>query len=118
VLDTKNNLAFRLVGAYYRNDLYIKNHYRNGYLIAPSFSVDLSPVHKLTIKAEFVQNRETNLGGLPIDPAVSSNQVAKIARGLPRNWSFGNDEDSRHRSTERVSAELLSTLGDHVTSRL
>jgi iron complex outermembrane receptor protein len=119
LINPKNNMAVRFVAAYWRNDsMYLKNQYRNGYMIAPSFAVQLSPDHKLTIKAEFLQNRETNLGGVPLDPAVGSNDYARIARGLPRNWSFGNDEDSRHRSTERVSAELLSNLGDHVTSRL
>jgi iron complex outermembrane receptor protein len=119
VLDTKDHMAVRLVATYWRNnDMYITNQYRIGYEVSPSFSVDLSPTEKLTIKTDFVQNRETNLGGLPIDPTVGSLQDAVIARGLPRDWSFGNVDDSRHRSTERASGELLSTLGDHVTSRL
>jgi iron complex outermembrane receptor protein len=117
VLNEKDHMAVRLIVSYWRNDLYIRNQYRNGYEISPSFSVELSPTLKLTIKSDFLQNRETNMGGLPIDPSVGSNQTAVIARGLPRDWSFGNDDDSRHRSTERMSAELLSTLGDHVTSR-
>ena len=117
VIDSSNQMAIRLVAAYWRNDLYIKNQYRNGYEFSPSFSVQLTPTQKLTIKADFLQNRETNLGGLTIDPTVGSNQVAVLARGLPRDWSFGDDADTRHRSTERLSAELLSTLGDHVTSR-
>jgi iron complex outermembrane receptor protein len=72
----------------------------------------------LTIKADFMQNRETNLGGLPVDPLVGSNDTARIARGLPRDWQFGNEIDRRHRHTERISFELLSTLGSRVTSRL
>jgi len=119
VLNEKNHMAFRLVAGYWRNDhLYIKNQFRIGYEFSPSFSVDLSPTTKLVLKADFLQNRETNLAGLPIDPSIGSTQTAVIARGLPRDWSFGNDDDSRHRSTERLSAELRSTLGDHVTSRL
>jgi iron complex outermembrane receptor protein len=118
VFGKDGDMGMRLVAAYWRNEGYIKNHYRNGYMIAPSFSVRLSPQHTLTIKGEVLQNRETNLGGLPIDPSIGSNEVAEIARGLPRDWSFGDDMDSRHRSTQRLSGELLSTLGDHVTSRL
>ncbi|HEU5077969.1 MAG TPA: TonB-dependent receptor plug domain-containing protein [Opitutaceae bacterium] len=118
VLNSKGTMAARLVAAYWRNDAYIKNMYRNGYMIAPSFSMRLSPTETFTLKAEFVQNRETNLGGLPIDPSIGSNQEARIARGLPRDWSFGNEMDSRHRSTQRVSGELLSVFGDHLTSRL
>jgi iron complex outermembrane receptor protein len=46
-----------------------------------------------------VQNRETNLGGVPIDPNVgSANGYAQIAPGLPRDWSFGNETDARHRA--------------------
>lgn len=119
VISTKNHMAVRLVAGFWRNDhLYINNHYRNGYQVSPSFSVELSPVMKLVVKTDFLQNRETNLGGVPIDPSVGSNQTAVIARGLPRDWSFGNDDDSRHRSTERVSAELRTTMGEHVSSRL
>lgn len=118
VLSADGKMAARLVYSLWRTDYYIKGQYRNGYEIAPSFSYQISPTNKLTLKADFVQNRETNLGGLPIDPSVGFNQYAKIARGLPRDWQFGNDIDTRHRSTERGSAELLSTLGDRVTSRL
>ena len=118
VLTKDGKASARLVAAFWRNDLYVKGQYRNGYMIAPSFAYQLSPDHRLIVKAEFVDNRETNLAGVPIDPSVGSNDYAVVAKGLPRNWSFGNDEDSRHRSTERVSGELLSTLGDHVTSRL
>jgi iron complex outermembrane receptor protein len=118
VISQEKGMAARLVFAIWRNDYYIKNQTRNGYELSPSFSFQLSPTQKLTIKADFVQNRETNLGGVPLDPSVGTNGTAMIARGLPRNWSFGNDADNRHRSTDRISAELLSTLGEHVTSRL
>ncbi len=118
VLTKDGKLTARLIYSLWRTDYYIKGQYRNGYELAPSFSYQLSPAHKLTLKADFVQNRETNLGGLPIDPSVGFNQYAKIPRGLPRDWQFGDDTDTRHRSTERASAELLSTLNDHVTSRL
>lgn len=118
VLNSQNQMAVRLVAAYWKNEYYIKNQYRNGYLIAPSFSVQLSPAHKLILKSEFVQNRETNGVGIPLDPSVGSNNTAIIARGVPRDWSWASDQDTRHRSTERGSAELLSTLGEHVTSRL
>ena len=119
VLDEKNHMAVRLVATWWRNNnMYIRNQYRNGYEFSPSFSVEISPTEKLTIKTDFLQNRETNMGGLPIDPAIGSNQTAVIARGLPNSWSFGNLDDNRHRSTERVSAELDSIFGDHVSSRL
>ena len=118
-LGTKYQMAFRTVAAYWRNDYYIKNQYRNGYLFAPSFSMQLSPDHKLIIKSEIVENRETNGVGVPIDPSIGSDGYAKIARCLPRNWSFADGtSDTRHRGTQRASAELLSTLSDHITSRL
>ena len=112
VLSADGKMAARLVYSLWRTDYYIKGQYRNGYELAPSFSYQLSPTNKFTVKMDFVQNRETNLGGLPLDPSVGFNQTAKIARGLARDWQFGNDIDTRHRSSERGSAELLSTLGD------
>jgi iron complex outermembrane recepter protein len=111
------NQAARINAAYWRSDGYAKNQYRHGYMFAPAWSLQLSPNHKLVVKGEIVQNRETNLSGLPIDPAVGSDDHARIARGLPRDWSFGDRTDTRHRATERLSAELYSTLSDHVTSR-
>ena len=118
VLSKDGKAAARIVAAYWDAKFYIKNQFRRGYEVSPSFSYQFSPAAKLVLKADFVQNRETNLGGLPIDPSVGYGGVAKIAPGLPRDWSFGNDTDSRHRSTQRVTAELLSTLNDHVSSRL
>ena len=118
VLNSEGTMAARIVAAYWRNEGYINDHYRKGYMVAPSFTVKLTPTQTLTIKGEVLQNRETNLGGLPIDPNVGSDGYARIAPGLPRDWSFGNEVDSRHRATERLSAELLSVLGDHVTSKL
>ncbi|MBL9199745.1 MAG: TonB-dependent receptor plug domain-containing protein [Opitutaceae bacterium] len=118
VLTKDGKAAMRLVYSLWRVDYYVNGQYRNGYELAPSFSYQISPQHKLTLKADFVQNRETNLGGLPLDPSVGFNQTARIVRGVPRDWQFGDKTDTRHRSTERASAELLSTLGSHVTSRL
>jgi iron complex outermembrane recepter protein len=110
--------AARVVAAYWRSDGYAKNQYRHGYLFAPSYSFQLSDKHKLVVKGEVMQNRETNLSGLPIDPSVGSDDNARIARGLPRDWSFGDKTDTRHRATERLTGELYSTLSDHITSRL
>jgi iron complex outermembrane receptor protein len=118
VITQDGKFAARLVAAIWKTDYYVRDQTRNGYEISPSFSYQLSSAHKLTLKANFLQNRETNLGGLPLDPSVGGTMTARIARGLPRDWQFGNDIDNRHRATERGSFELLSTLGSHVTSRL
>lgn len=120
VISKEKGLAARVIAAFWDGDGYARNHFRRGYMFAPSLSWQLSPNHQLVVKAEFVQNRETNLGGLPIDPSIGSGQDAQIARGLPRDWSFAGDDrwDGRHRATERITFELLSNLGDHVTSRL
>lgn len=117
VLTADAKQGVRLVGAYWFSDGYMRNSYRHGYLVAPSYSLRLTPDNKLTIKAEVMQNRETNNGGIPVDPSVGSNDYARVARGLPRDWSFGDKTDTRHRQTERISAELISTLTPHVTSR-
>lgn len=113
-----SGIAMRVVAAYWDSQGYAKNQFRTGYMFAPSFSWQLSPANKLIVKAEFMQNRESIISGLPIDPSVGSDDYARIATGLPRDWSFGDKSDFRHRATERLTAELLSNLGDHVTSRL
>ena len=114
------NVATRVVAAFWDSEGYIKNLFRTGYMFAPSLSWQLSPSNRLVVKAEFVQNRETNLGGVPLDPSVGSDGYAIIAKGLPRDWSFGGDNrfDARHRATERITMELFSELGEHVSSRL
>ncbi len=120
VISRDKGMAARIVAAYWNSDGYQKNHFRNGFMFAPSFSWQLSPANKLVVKAEFVQNRETNGTALPIDPNIGSDGYARIAAGLPRNWSFGagDKSDVRHRRTDRITLELLSTINDHVTSRL
>jgi len=111
-------MAMRVVAAYWDSNGYAKNQFRTGYMFAPSFSWQISPAHKLIVKGEFMQSREAIISGLPIDPSVGSDGYARIATGLPRDWSFGDHSDFRHRATERITFELLSTLGEHVTSRL
>ncbi len=118
VLTPDKRQAVRLVVADWDSDGYAKNKYRAGYMVAPSYAFQLTPANKLTVKAEVMQNRETNDSGLPIDPSIGSTQYARIARGLPRDWSFGDKTDTRHRQTERISGELVSTLSEHITSRL
>jgi iron complex outermembrane receptor protein len=81
-------------------------------------SWQLSPSTKFVAKAEFVHNDESVGLGQPIDPSVGSDDYAVLARGLPRDWSFGNDQDDRVRETARLTFELLSTLSDHISSRL
>jgi iron complex outermembrane receptor protein len=72
----------------------------------------------LVVKGEFVHNDESTAISVPIDPAVGSDGYAVLARGLPRDFSFGSDLDYRIRKTRRVTMELMSTLSDHITSRL
>jgi iron complex outermembrane receptor protein len=118
VISLEKGIASRLVAAVWDSDGYQKNSFRRGYELAPSVSWQLSRASKLTVKTEFVQNREIVGFGVPIDPSVGSDGYARIATGLPRDWSFGSEADQRHRRTERVTLELLSTLNDHITSRL
>ncbi len=112
------NVAARLVAAYWDSTGYQQHYFRKGWMFAPSVSWQLSPKHKLILKAEVVHNNESTGINAPIDPAVGSDDYARIARGLPRDWGFGGDQDHRVRDTARLTAELQSTLSDHITSRL
>ncbi len=120
VISADKGIAARMVAAYWDGDGYAAHQFRKGFMLAPSVSWQLSPAHQLIVKAEIMQNKETNLGGLPLDPSVGSDQEASIARGLARDWSFASPDksDRRYRATERLTVELLSSLGDHVTSRV
>ena len=118
ILSQDKGIAVRVVAAVWMNDGYSKNYFRDGYLVAPSLSWELSSAHKFTVKAEVMRNQETNGVFLPIDPSVGSDDYAIVAKGLPHDWSFGDEQDRRDRETERVTFELLSELGEHVSSRL
>lgn len=119
ILSQDKGIAARVVAAYWNSEGYLKNHNREGWMFAPSLSWQLSPNHKFIAKAELMRNEEAGISGMPLDPSVGSTQTAIIAKNLPRDWSFGDGElDIRHRETERITFELLSTLSDHVTSRL
>ena len=118
IISKDNGLAGRLVLAYWNTGGYQREYFRKGWMLAPSLSWQLSPNHKLVAKAEIVRNDESTALSVPLDPSVGSDGYAVIARGLPRDWSFGSDQDHRVRETERITLELLSTLNDHITSRL
>lgn len=118
VISKEKGIATRFVAAIWDSKGYQKNSFRRGFEFAPSISWELSPTNKLVVKAEFVHNREIAGIGEPLDLAVGSNDYARLARGLPRDWSFGSDNDHRVRKTERVTAELFSTLSQHITSHL
>ncbi len=118
VISQDKGIAARVVAAYWNSDGYQRNFYRTGYMFAPSISWQLSPTTKIIAKAEIVHNNESPAISVPIDPAVGSDGYAQIARGLPRDFSFGSDQDKRIRDTARLTLELLTTLNDHITSRL
>jgi iron complex outermembrane receptor protein len=120
VLSEDKGWATRVVAAYWDSDGYYKNQFRTGYMFAPSVLWQPTADTKMILKAEFMVNRETNLGGLPLDPMIGSNDDGVIARGLPHDWSFGGDDrsDARHRATERITYELFSNIGDHLSTRL
>jgi iron complex outermembrane receptor protein len=118
IISQDKGIAGRLVAAYWDSDAYQRGFFRKGYMFAPSVSWQLSPSSKLIAKYEFVHNDESTAISVPIDPGVGSDGYAVIARGLPRDWSFLGDQDHRVRETHRVTLELLSTLNDHITSRL
>jgi len=118
VLSEKNGIAARVVGAYWNSDGYQKNFSREGYMFAPSVSWQMSPNVKLITKLEVVHNEETPAISVPLDPSVGSADYAFIARNLPKDYSFAGPYDERIRDTARLTMELLTTLNEHITSRL
>lgn len=118
IVSQEKGIAARMVAAYWDSTGYYDHFFRKGYMIAPSISWQLSPTNKFVAKFEAVHNNESTGYGEPIDPAVGSDGYAVLARGLPRSWGFGSDQDHRVRDTTRLTLELHSTLNDHITSRL
>lgn len=118
IVSQDKGIAMRMVAAYWDSEGYTKNFYRKGWQLAPSVSWQLSPNHKLIVKGEFVHNDESTGLSVPMDPSIGSDGYAILARGLPRDFSFGSDLDYRIRKTRRVTMELLSTLSENITSRL
>ncbi len=118
IVSQDKGIAARVVGAYWKNDGYVSGFFRNGYLFAPSASWQLSPTNKFVARYEFVHNDESTGISVPIDPSVGSDGYARIARGLSRDFSFLTGQDHRVRETHRLTLELLSTLSEHITSRL
>ena len=118
IISQEKGIAARMVAAFWNSDGYTKNFYRKGWMLAPSVSWQLSPDHKFIAKGELVYNSESTGINVPLDPSIGSDNYAILARGLPRDFSFGSDLDYRVRKTARITLELLSTLSDHITSRL
>ena len=103
IVSPEKGIAARLVAAYWKNSGYGDRSFRDGFMVAPSVAWQLSPTNKLTLRAEVMQNQESPGHFLPIDPSVGSDNYAIIAKGLPRTWSFGNDQDRRDRRSWWIS---------------
>ena len=118
VISKEHGVAGRVIAAYWNSDGYQMNFTREGYMFAPSISWEMSASSKLTAKFEYVHNEETPAISVPLDPAVGSADYAYISRNLPKDWSFAGDDDIRKRDTARLTLELLTTLNEHISSRL
>ena len=99
IVSGKHGIAARVVAAYWDSKGYQMYNFRKGYMFAPSLSWQLSPTNKLTAKLEVMDVKQEAAMNLPMDPSIGSNGYAILPRGLPRNWSFADNDggDVLHR---------------------
>ena len=112
--------AVRLVVTRWDSDGYFQGQFRRGWLLAPSFTHRFAGGSELIIKAETLENRESNGMGVVIDPAVGTS-VGGHARKhplLPRDNLFPPRDSHRYRRETRVSAEYRFDLAGDVAARL
>ncbi len=110
--------AARLVVSGWNADGYFANQYRQGWLIAPSFTHIFGADTQFTSKVEMLYNRETQGVGTVIDPSVGTDGYAFVQKGMPRNNSWVPDTDNRERRELRWTNELDFRLGESVSARL
>ena len=119
VLDGGNS-AVRLVATYWNSDGYFHRQFRRGWLAAPSFAHWFSDRTELIVKLEMLENTESNLMGVGIDPAVGT-RVGGYARKhplLPRDNQWPPFDENRSGREARLTSELRFPVGERVAARL
>lgn len=110
--------AVRLVVSGWDADGYYANQFRQGWLVAPSFTHVFGNDVQFTSKLETLYNKESQGIGAVIDPSVGTDGYAVVLKGLPRNNSWVPHSDNRERRELRWTNELDFKLGDSISARL
>ncbi|MEO6569404.1 MAG: TonB-dependent receptor, partial [Opitutaceae bacterium] len=122
VLDLRQprDSAMRIVATYWDSTGYFDHQIRRGWLVAPSFVHRFSDRGSLVVKLESLANKESNLLGVALDPAVGT-RVGGYARKhplLPRDNQWPPLDEVRSRQETRLTSEFRFTLGEKIAARL
>lgn len=112
--------AFRVVANVWDSDGYFRSQFRQGWLLAPSFTHVFENGVVFTSKLETLYNKETQGIGAVIDPAVGTSigRYARVIPGMARNNAWGPHTDNRERRETRWTNELNFKLGNDISARL
>ena len=112
--------AARVVATYWNSTGYFDHQIRRGWLVAPSYAYRFSDRSALVVKLETLANKESNLMGVVLDPAVGT-RVGGYARKhplLPRDNQWPPLSEVRSRQETRLTSEFRFTLGEKIAARL
>ena len=119
-LTKSGDSAARLVATYWNSDGYFDGQFRRGWLVAPSFAHRFAKNTEVTVKFETLQNKESNLMGVALDPAVGTS-VGGYARKhplLPRDNQWPPAGEHRSRRESRLTSDFRFSLAEKVAARL
>ncbi len=112
--------AVRVVANVWDSEGYFRDQFRQGWLVAPSFTHIFGNGVVFTSKIETLYNKETQGIGAVIDPNVgtATGGYARVIPGMARGNAWGPHSDNRERRETRWLNELNFKMGDHISARV
>jgi len=112
--------AYRAVVAVQDNKSYIRESFRESYLITPLLTWRINAQAHLTLRYEYYEWWGTNVTGRPVDPSVGTNDPFKVIQGVPRNFNPNLDRkyNLRHVRAHTGTALFTAPITDRLSVRL
>lgn len=116
----EDRVAYRVVASVHDSEGYINNAFRESEYFAPSLTWRINPATQLTLRYEFYDFKTGNLMGIPVDPAVGTNDPFRLLSGIPLDFAPVLSEDLAFRQVESHTGSFLltSAISDRLSVRL
>lgn len=111
-------LAYRLVVAHQDSDGWYDNMRTKQTTVAPSLAWKVGPKTLITVAGLYLHSQSTTYVGLPLDPSVGTNDLARIWDGVDRRLGIIPEDQLRVENRKTLTFEAVTGIGDHLSVRL
>ncbi len=111
-------LAYRVVAAHQDSDGWYDNTHTKQTTVAPSLAWKAGPKTLVTVAGLYLHSQSTTYVGLPLDPSVGTNDLARLWDGVDRRLGIIPEDQLRVENRKTLTFEAVSGIGDHLSVRL